>query len=158
MCRDRLRAKPSADPDTQDSHLDCRAFSSRSPRDRFLAIAPLMSALAACDKAQESTPITEVSPMGEAAVVAGTAPGSGLADPAASPSEDEAATAREDALSTNGAATPASRHAASPASRATATPAAPAARTQPASEATQPADPHAGHDMSSMADHDMDSM
>lgn len=33
MCRDRLRAKPSADPDTQDSHLDCRAFSSRSPRD-----------------------------------------------------------------------------------------------------------------------------
>ena len=89
----------------------------------FLALAPLMSALAACDEAQESTPITEVSPMGEAAVVAGTAPEAGLADPAASPSKDEAATAREDALSTNGAATPASRHAASPASRATATPA-----------------------------------
>ena len=106
----------------------------------FLAIAPLMSALAACDEAQESTPITEVSPMGEAAVVAGTAPEPGLADPAASPSEDEAATARRDAFST------------------TATPAAPAARTQPASEATQPADPHAGHDMSSMADHDMEGM
>src|SRR3546814_19547316 len=55
----------------------------------FLAIAPLMSALAACDEAQESTPITEVSPMGEAAVWAGTAPESGVADPAASPSEDE---------------------------------------------------------------------
>src|SRR3546814_7941305 len=65
----------------------------------FLAIAPLMSALAACDEAQESTPITEVSPMGEAAVVAGTAPESGVADPAASPSEDEAAPAREDARS-----------------------------------------------------------
>ena len=38
----------------------------------FLAIAPLMSALAACDEAQESTPITDVSPMGEPAVVAGT--------------------------------------------------------------------------------------
>jgi hypothetical protein len=123
-----------------------------------LAIAPLMSALAACDEAQESTPITEVSPMGEAAVVAGTAPEPGLADPATSPSEGEAATARQDATSPDDAATPASRRAASPASRATATPAAPVARTQPASEATQPADPHAGHDMSSMADHDMDSM
>ena len=123
-----------------------------------LAIAPLMSALAACDEAQESTPITEVSPMGEAAVVAGTAPEPGLADPAASPSEDEAATARQDALSTNGAAPTASRPAASPASRATAKPAAPPTRTQPASEATPPADPHAGHDMSSMGDHDMEGM
>ena len=79
----------------------------------FLATAPLTFALAACDQAQESTPAAEVSPMGEAAVVAGTAPEAGLADPAASPSKDEAATAREDALSTNGAATPASRHAAS---------------------------------------------
>ena len=114
----------------------------------FLAIAPLMSALAACDEAQESTPITEVSPMGEAAVVAGTAPEPGLADPAASPSEDEAATARQDALSTNGAAPTASRPAASPASRATAKPAAPAAGTQPASGAAPPADPHAGHDLS----------
>ena len=124
----------------------------------FLAIAPLMSALAACDEAQESTPITEVSPMGEAAVVAGTAPEPGLADPTASPSEDEAATARQDALSTNGAAPTASRPAASPASRATATPAVPPMRPQPASEATPPADPHAGHDMSSMADHDMEGM
>lgn len=33
MCWDRLRATPSADPNTPDSHLDCRAFSSRSPRD-----------------------------------------------------------------------------------------------------------------------------
>ena len=86
----------------------------------FLAISPLMSALAACDEAQESTPITEVSTMGEAAVVAGTAPEAGLADPAASPSEGEAATARQDATSADDAATPASRRAASPASRATA--------------------------------------
>jgi len=124
----------------------------------FLAIAPLMSALAACDEAQESTPITEVSPMGEAAVVAGTASEAGLADPATSPSEDEAAAARQDALSTNDADTPASRRDASPAPRATAAPAAPPLRTQPASEATPPADPHAGHDMSSMADHDMEGM
>lgn len=124
----------------------------------FLAISPLMSALAACDEAQESTPITEVSTMGEAAVVVGTAPEAGLADPAASPSEGEAATARQDATSADDAATPASRRAASPASRATATPAAPATRPQPASEATPPADPHTGHDMSSMADHDMEGM
>ena len=124
----------------------------------FLAIAPLMSALAACDEAQESTPITDGAPMGEPAVVAGTAPERGLADPATSPSENEAAAARQDALSTIGAATPASRRAVPPASRATATPAAPATRTQPASEATPPADPHAGHDMSSMADHDMEGM
>ena len=124
----------------------------------FLAIAPLMSALAACDEAQESTPITEVSPMGEAAVVAGTAPEPGLADPAASPSEDEAATARQDALSTGDAAAPASRRAASPAPRVTATSAAPAPRAQPESEGTPSADPHAGHDMSSMADHDMEGM
>ena len=96
--------------------------------------------------------------MGGTAVMPGTAPEAGLADPATSPSENEAAAARQDALSTIGAATPASRRAVPPASRATATPAAPAAGTQPASEATQPADPHAGHDMSSMADHDMDSM
>tara|TARA_Y100001947_G_scaffold128255_1_gene113348 strand:+ start:231 stop:638 length:408 start_codon:yes stop_codon:yes gene_type:complete len=124
----------------------------------FLAIAPLMSVLAACDEAQESTSITEVSPMGEAAVVAGTAPEAGLADPATSPSEGEAATARQDATSADDAATPASRRAASPSSRPTATPAAPAMRTQPASEATQPADPHSGHDMSSMGDHDMEGM
>ena len=124
----------------------------------FLAIVPLMSALAACDEAQESTPITEVSTMGEAAVVAGTAPEAGLADPATSPSESESVAARQDAPSTGNAAAPASRRAASPAPRVTETSAAPAPRAQPESEATPPADPHTGHDMSSMADHDMEGM
>ena len=124
----------------------------------FLAIAPLMSALAACDEAQESTPITEVSPMGRAAVVVRTAPEPGLADPATSPSQDEVATARQNALSTKGVAKPASRRAADSASRETATPAAPPARTQPASQATPPSDPHVGHDMSAMAEHDMEGM
>ena len=113
----------------------------------FLAIVPLVSALAACDEAQESTPTSEVSPIGEAAVMPGTAPEGGLADPATSPSEGESVAARQDAPSTGNAAAPASRRAASPAPRA-----------QPASEATPPADPHAGHDMSSMADHDMEGM
>lgn len=124
----------------------------------FLTIAPLVSALAACDEAQESTPTSEVSPMGEATVMSGTAPEGGLADPATSPSESEAVAARQDALSTGAAAAPASRRAASPAPRATATSAAPEPRAQPESEATPPADPHAGHDMSSMADHDMEGM
>lgn len=123
-----------------------------------LAIVPLASALAACNEAQESTPTSEVSPMGEATVMPGTAPEGGLADPATSPSESESVAARQDALSTGDAAAPASRRAASPAPRVTATSAAPAPRAQPESEATPPADPHAGHDMSSMADHDMESM
>ena len=32
VCWDRLRATPRADPNTPDSHLHCRAFSSRLPR------------------------------------------------------------------------------------------------------------------------------
>jgi len=124
----------------------------------FFAIAPMMSALAACDEAQESTPTSEVSPMGEAAVMPGMAPEGGLADPTTSTSESETVAARQDALSTGDAAAPASRRAASPVPRATATSAAPAPRAQPESEATPPADPHAGHDMSSMADHDMEGM
>ena len=124
----------------------------------ILAIVPLVSALAACDEAQESTQTSEVSPMGEATVMPGTAPEGGLADPATSSSESESVAARQDDLSTGDAAAPASRRAASPAPRATATSAAPAPRAQPESEATPPADPHAGHDMSSMADHDMEGM
>ncbi|RIV84208.1 hypothetical protein D2V07_14440 [Aurantiacibacter zhengii] len=123
------------------------------------ALASLIPALAACDQAPESTPTSEVSPMGEAAAMPGTAPEENLGGRAASPSEGETGVARQDALSTRNAATPASQGAAPPVPRATATSAAPATAAQPESEeATLPADPHAGHDMSSMADHDMEGM
>ena len=118
----------------------------------FLVIAPLMSALAACDEAQESTPITEVSPMGEAAVMPGAVPEDGLGDSGPPASEGPVGATGQDTRATRANAT--QGRPASPAPSAEATPATPAPQASE-TQTTPAADAHTGHGMQS-ADHHME--
>lgn len=119
-----------------------------------VALASIVSALVACDQAQDSTPAAEVSPIGNSGPIAGAAPEE-TPTPASEGPEDAAGQAT---LSTPDDATRAPRRTSSPASREVPTPAAATPQAQPETQATPAADPHAGHDMQSMADHDMEGM